>query len=136
MSCELLLPLINIIDIAGWNAEWMQLPGGLMYRFAKGLRMTCIHSAASSSSMRTPDSLRPSSTGRTIIPSPSLAALISFGETEWQSFNGSDTQRGTGTFTVRLACDCYVFGVRPTAHFMRSKLAGCCQFLPMLLLNL
>jgi len=35
------------------------------------------------------------------------AALISFGETEWQSFNGSDTQRGRGTFTVRLACDCY-----------------------------
>ncbi len=35
------------------------------------------------------------------------AALILFGETDWRSFNGETKQKGTGTFTVRLACDCY-----------------------------
>lgn len=35
------------------------------------------------------------------------AALILFGETDWRTFTGEDTQKGTGTFTIRLACDCY-----------------------------
>lgn len=35
------------------------------------------------------------------------AALIQFGETEWKSFKDTDTQTGSGTLTIRLACDCY-----------------------------
>lgn len=35
------------------------------------------------------------------------AALILFNDIDWKSFMGTDTQRGTGTFTIRLAFDCY-----------------------------
>ncbi len=35
------------------------------------------------------------------------AALILFNETDWRQCSGEDSQLGSGTFTVRLACDCY-----------------------------
>lgn len=45
--------------------------------------------------------------GENTYPIPFPAATILFNDTEWMPICGEDTQRGKGTFTVRLAFDCY-----------------------------